>query len=244
MAWHGHRVGGLYRLRSRRAGFTLIELLVVVAIVLILLGLLLPAIGRARSSAVRIKCQANLRSVHQLLHVYATDYDSALPLGYRGGRMQWNTMVYSGFGAGNYVLFGRMERAGLLDEPEVLYCPAEKAPAQQFNTPENPWPPGTPGVNVQGGYASAPFVDWGFGALTDDPPRLDRLGNVALLADGVGLPDRVNSRHEDGVQVLYVDGGVSWIWRDRFNDELEQCIGLDPSNNALQSAIWAELDAR
>lgn len=63
----------------RRKGFTLIELLVVVAIIALLISILLPALSRARETAKRAVCRANLRGIGQGQHIYANDNQDWFP---------------------------------------------------------------------------------------------------------------------------------------------------------------------
>jgi prepilin-type N-terminal cleavage/methylation domain-containing protein len=71
--------------RSRRfCGFTLIELLVVVAIIALLIGILLPALGKARDSARKTRSLANIKTHGQILAVYANENRNELVNPYRG----------------------------------------------------------------------------------------------------------------------------------------------------------------
>ena len=60
-------------------GFTLIELLVVIAVIALLIGILLPALGKARDSARTLKCSTSQRQVIMALLAYANDYKQQFP---------------------------------------------------------------------------------------------------------------------------------------------------------------------
>jgi prepilin-type processing-associated H-X9-DG protein/prepilin-type N-terminal cleavage/methylation domain-containing protein len=92
------------RTRQNAAGFTLVELLVVIGIIAVLVGLLMPALSRAREQAQVARCLSNLRQIGQAMNMYQAENKGFIVPGsiqwmdggtLRGGRGEenWATML-------------------------------------------------------------------------------------------------------------------------------------------------------
>jgi prepilin-type N-terminal cleavage/methylation domain-containing protein len=121
--------------RNGRPGFTLIELLVVIAIIAILAAMLLPALSRAKGTALRAACINNEKQLTLAAFVYATDnrdmmpnqtYQPAAstnnPLWVQGAFFQGpdntnTTLLFSE----NYALFG-----SIIKSQGTYLCPADR----------------------------------------------------------------------------------------------------------------------
>ena len=240
--------------KRERAAFTLVELLIVIAIMGVLLGLLMPAMGRAREMARRASCLSNLRQVHQSFLLFAEENDGRVPLGYRGlggkPRKQFNSMIYSGT-ARKFCLFGALYQTGHMKQPEVFFCPSNEDPQSNFNTDVNPWPPTVDStVNRWAGYGCRPDKLLPDEVQKVEPHKMPHFADFrakAIFSDLTATVARVERRHRDGVNVLYGDGSASWVPRADFNQPLSKCLALATDDNAAeinsaQDEIWAAFD--
>jgi len=78
-------------------GFTLMELLVVISIIALLLSILLPSLGKARDTAIRVVCGTRLRDLARFNHMYAGTHEGKLPPLWRppseGNNISWSSYM-------------------------------------------------------------------------------------------------------------------------------------------------------
>lgn len=141
--------------QQSQSAFTLVELLVVIGIIALLISILLPALGKARTQAMNIKCSSNLRSIGQNLNIYGVASRGKLPQFSSDCQWLWDVPVKTRdamIGASNKP--GQVSMAG--GSRDILYCPF--LPEKNIDRWWNFGPDTNPAVDGNDGYAVIGYV--------------------------------------------------------------------------------------
>jgi prepilin-type processing-associated H-X9-DG protein len=173
-----------------------------VAIIAVLVAMLLPGIQKAREQSFIIQCKSNLKSLHLAVEMYATDWNDFIIMPYRKISSNPDKFLYWRDFLGPYIA-----------NMQSFYCPRDKVSFKGKTT----------------GYGHN-YYELGHDG---EPKRRSKIlvpDRIFLLADnnnettvfGVGkswnqyfiYPDGFGSwvtrRHQGGLNVLWIDGHVTW----------------------------------
>lgn len=219
---------------ARRRGFTLIELLVVIAIIAILAAILFPVFARAREKARQTSCLSNIKQLGLGSLMYCSDYDQFFFGHIQGTRntfyppvapyLDWMQQVYP------YV-----------KNDALFTCPSN--PDYTWRYVVNPAPVHDASLGYGLNYWMTFYYYYSTGAL----PYIQRPAETIWFTDcdyyvvyptfylytyptntvyGQNGYARLQLRHNDGVNVAFMDGHAKWMNRQ----SIESDIGNTPTS--------------
>jgi len=183
--------------------FTLIELLVVLGIIVLLVAILIPTLGRARETSRKVGCLANLHGFGIGMNLYAESNGGQLPNGNPPG--VWT----SGAGASAVLVAFAHDYA---PKANLFHCPTDPDPIPNTISTADYEVPDSARTSYE--FYSVWFApEYG--------PWIKLFEGKAPLVwdlDG-GAPDSPIKNHLNGGNVVYADAHADWEPRKEWIDE-------------------------
>ncbi len=225
------------QLQGRSRGFTLIELLVVIAIIAILAGLLLPALSKAKSSAMRISCLNQLRQLQLSWRLYTDDYGDRVPINHATPiNGTWRNSVDSWIGDSNArvdIDTSRIENGSFFTGNYNRTFKLYRCPADRSKTESQPAVPRTRSYSMNshlGGQSEDKATILRSSAirepaylvifLDEHEEAIDDASFTVNRAPDFNWSNMPADRHNQGCNFAFVDGhSETWKWQTPKNIE-------------------------